>query len=350
MRTLLGIGAFGGMWLGVLVGLGILGETLAPVHPEITARRALIERSAADITALSLGSSHARAIDFPSMEIEGFHLSRSSGDIHEAAFLLEEMLPRLPALRCVLLPLSPFLLTLDNGAPTTRDRSALRRELYVRTGSLRYIDGDLRPFVAGKLAPVARPDHWRGVINRFRGFPPGGTVEPDGAIPHPDQLRTISRDSLRVHGAAAARLHHELSMESLSLRPDVRSRSIRALGTVIEQAGERGVHVFLYTPPYHAAYLVALPDDAMRRERSLGSNLSRRYAHVSYVDYAAHPAFTNEDRYFHNSDHLNRYGATDFSRMLARPGGVADPAICGSGPVESRARPTGVASSGGDRG
>lgn len=325
-RTLHGL-CFFGAWVLLLVPFFVLSDNTAPVFPEIRIRRELLQSRAEEIEALSFGTSHARALDFGVLGIDGMHFWNASADLHEAAFLIDELVPTVPGLRCVFVALSPYNLVLDNAVMARHYR---RRELYARTLSARFISGDLRQFVAGKMAPLVREDHWSGVLMALARAKPSAAVYADGAL-GPRFTSTMPLDTLVRHATERARRHEAQRRQVLNGHPGAAAAGEAALTNIIERSGMHDAAVVLYTPPYHESYVNALEDGALDGVRDRALSLARKYDHVTYADHSRDPAFRDVPDYFYNSDHMNVQGAREFSRQLkqALRGTEADVCIPG---------------------
>lgn len=317
------------------VGLGLL-HALAYVSvvvaPDLTARdhhdyeqqvRRLLDR-AESVTALSVGSSHSRALDFAAMGEAGFHLWRGGGDLFEAVYLARTMAPRLPALETVYVSVSYFSFAVDNA--TDDERAVRRRQLYFSVPAHEWIPGDVDNFLRGKarrvvpVEAIVRPDHWRGVIDRVLSRPQVASPLPRdrfGQIADARYRRCTSlpRDELREHARSRGERHVRLTDEMTSIRPDVERRAEEALNRLVADMHQRGVHVVLYTPPYSRPYNEQVADRLKRRSRAVAARVARS-AGAQFVDFSEDDGFTDDPALFMNSDHLNRCGARLFSRAL----------------------------------
>lgn len=298
------------LWILCLAGLYGLSEWVDPVYPRMKARRELARVRATELEAVSLGNSHAGAIDFETLDMKGLHLWNPGGDLHEAAFILGEMLPRLPAARCVMVGLSPYMLAADN-AVARRD---IRYQIYARTLSLRHLEGDIGHWLGGKLSPVARTDNWKGVLRSFRV--PRSEFEIDGLLIRADSIATLPPDSLAQHARSRAMLHRGFATDALAARPETPQRSIARLEEIVGLAAARGIGVVLFTPPYTPAFLDALEPDALPAIRAVAARVARDHPGVEYFDASTDPRFRRSPNFFMDGDHLNRIGARAFSTQL----------------------------------
>lgn len=317
---------------GGLVSLAVLyalSELLAPVHADTQARVALFEERRKTVEAVSVGNSHTAALDFGALGMQGFHFWDAGQDAFEGAFLLRYAAEQAPRMRYALVTASYGFERLNNAAMTSADYTAIRRRTYLRAGTPHFIPGDLNLWVRAWLAPIARSDQWSGVAARLAGRArPAARLAPGGLIVEPEPPR-LSADSLARSARATAVIHETRAAESLANAPYTAGRVAEDLDALARELGERDVVLVLYTPPYHHTYLRAMPADVGEgTRRALQPAL--RYANVVWLDFAAHPAFTQRDHLFEDSDHLNPEGARLFSALLRRCL-AALPAAGGSG-------------------
>jgi hypothetical protein len=291
-------------------------EAVDPVYPEARRQMETFRERRGEIEALAVGNSHSRAIDFSVLGVPGFHLWRSGNDVFEAAYLAHHAAPQLPKLRYVLVSVSFASLRLDNTAIVSRNLAGRRREMYARTPSLRWVAGDGRQFVAGKVAPVARPDHWLGVVLRVTGRPAQAVeVKEDGGMPVAP-VPLLSPDSLKRHAAARVALSAVMTGESLRHTPDLVVRTTAELDRLARTLGEHGVQVVFYTPPYFHAFVEGQDPATAAETRKVLETLERRHPNAVWLDFSTHPEFTHAPEYYRDSDHLNPPGARKFSALL----------------------------------
>jgi hypothetical protein len=305
------------IWIVLLATLVAASERVAPIYEPMKLKRTLLQERAKEVEALSLGNSHGQALDFATLGVAGFNFRQGGGDLYEAAFIAHEVVPELPALRCVFVTLSPYSIHADNGAPTGVSRASRRRELYARTLSREYIEGDRTYFILGKLSPLVRDDHWKQVLLALTGRKPVMRIREDGTLIRRSTPRTIPAESLAAHGERSARRHEAFVREVLRVRPSAAGGGIHALEALIGTAAAREVLVILYTPPYHESYLRAMAAGRLSEVVAAGADLSKRYENVVYTDFSRSDMFAGRPDLFADSNHLNADGARMFSRLLA---------------------------------
>ena len=285
-------------------------EAADPVYPRLAAALAEFRRDAAGVRVVTVGNSHAGAIDLAVLGREGIHLWSHGQDVFEAVRLAEHAASGAPRLRYVLLTASPGSEWANNAVVGTRDRTGLRRELYARVPGPP-IEGDLSLWVRGRLAPVVRPDHWRGVVRRaVRGPRPAplaaGTAPPGRLTP----------DSMARTGASAALRHGATRADTRRLAPGTARRAARDLDGLARTLAARGATLVLYAPPYHESYLRSGDPAAAEGSRALARALARRHRNVVWLDFSDDSGFSGRYDLFLDGDHLNRQGALRFSALV----------------------------------
>ena len=127
---------------------------------------------------------------------------------------------------------------------------------------------------------------------------------------------------LRRHAKRRCRGIRRAVERSLAYDPSVPDQVYAAVERTVGHARERGVHLVLFTPPYHDEYLRCIPDAWKREVRGRMERLRQQGA--EYHDFHADPEFVRTHLWFGNSDHLNKRGSRPFSRKLADVAGVKD--------------------------
>jgi hypothetical protein len=305
------------LWLVLLAAIAAVGEQVAPIYEPMKIRRALLRERASEIHALSIGSSHAQALDFSQLGVTGFHFWQDGGDLHESTFLAREVMPQLPALQCIFVSFSPYSIHGDNGAPTRVSRAQQRREIYARTMSREHLEGDGRLFLTGKLAPLLRDDHWKPVVLWLAGRKQAEPMTKDGAPIRARFNQSMREDSLERAGTLAASQMESIIVEVVRVRPSAKGAGLRAVEDLLNLAAATGHYVVLYSTPLHESFLRAIPALRLEEMRSAAQDLSMRHRNVVYVDYSNAEPFASRPDLFADSNHLNARGARVFSRMLA---------------------------------
>lgn len=286
-----------------------------------------LREQADEIEALSVGNSHSVAIDFETLGQRGYHLWRPSGDLFEARYQLEALLPSLPNVHTVYISTSYTEFRWDNGADP--EREFIRQEMYSILPASAPLPGDLDNFMLGKLRSVfpfdylIRADHWKNV---FRGL----LVRPDDP-PQPIRVRretdgqtfnprfvecSVLGDEELAEAAEIDVATHQGRMSTMAAsNTHLQRDAYRTAVELIRFLQERDIRVVFYTPPYYKTY-TELSDPALISEmKQTMSRLQQEYG-VEYYDFSADEELISDSRLFLNTDHLNLCGARVFSTRL----------------------------------
>ncbi|HEX8359579.1 MAG TPA: hypothetical protein VF613_05705 [Longimicrobium sp.] len=288
-------------------------ELLDPVYPATRASMAAFGERRAQVTVVTVGNSHSRAISFAALGMPGVHFWLDGQDAFESAFLARYAAERAPGLRYVLLTASYDFYRHDNRMPSQVDRSGPRREIYARTPTLGYLPGDFDLWAGAKLAPVVRPDHWRGVARRLLrpSVPVRDPVTGWDHRPSP----VPSGEWLAGYGLMRATQQHAGVKEALR-EPAIPGRVLASIESLARDLRGRGAYLVLYTPPYHETFRRHFPDADHDLRRVL-TPLLQRNPNAVWLDFSADTAITAHREFFHNSSHLSSRGAQLFSARLA---------------------------------
>jgi hypothetical protein len=291
-----------------------LSEAVDPVYPEMRARLALFRERSGEIQAVSVGNSHTRALDFAALGVEGMHLYEGGQDLFEAAYLADYAVARAPRVKYVLLAASYGLERLDHAAITSTDQLGLRRRIYARTATPRFIEGDGALWLASVFSPIARGDHWAGVALRVAGRePPREPVRltGDGRIVEPPPPPFVP-DPLARNSPPRPSPQDEVMVND----PTTPARAVARLERLADDLRARGILLVLYTPPYHET----VPRFVVQRAPGTREALAPLLEHpnVVWLDFGEDPEFARRDDLFRDSDHLNPAGARAFSALLRR--------------------------------
>lgn len=293
-----------------------LSEVADPVYPEMRARVAVFRERMPRVEAVGVGNSHGGVIEFGELGWHGMHFSMAGQDAFEAAYLARFAM-RAPRLRYVMFAASYGVQRTDHAVAAGGDMRAMRRQLYLRAAPFqRPVEGDGDLWVGGRLAPVVRDDHWKGVIGRpIRQRPPVRLTEEGRRIPDRPSPR-LDGEGLARYAASIGAQHNALGVRTMAAAPGTPARVARELDDLARELGTRGVALILYTPPYHETYLREQDPAVAAEARAIMERVAARHRNAVYLDYSADPRFSARVELFNNSDHLNPAGWTAFSRLL----------------------------------
>lgn len=319
MKYLLSSVSFIGVGLFLFGVIYVAAERISPVYPELKQRMELLDRRAAEIEVVTLGHSHNVSIDFQALGVDGFHLWTASADPFETKYWADYAVPRLPNLKYVLVASSYWLLRRDNtaGSPTVPSYfPEKRRELYAVTNSTSFIRGDFSHYIKGKLSPIVRIDHWKGIARQLMGeAEKPRKAARDGKVDyHPAD--TVSADALWRD--ALEQVAHDLKLQTAMVaeRKDLVQDAYETFDELVTYLNEHNVKVIFFTPPFYVAYNELTDQPTAEEMRRLMRQLADKHDNAVYYDFSEHPSFSTVSEYFFDSTHLNVGGSKLFSQFF----------------------------------
>lgn len=294
------------------------------------------------ITAISLGSSHSRAIHFPSLGLSGHSFADDRGDIRTAATKLRYILPYTPNLKYVLMPVSPGYLSFDRrlvfggtdheflaalaNAPWPKqfwslalnEQYALLRSHVFTMETFETANMLARESIkSGMLAALGRNQE------RFRN--PCRVRTNPADFPHEFGIRNgYTRDAMPAGCLAeAAEAEADFHVEQISgiLKRDVRVRAenLAMLNDLARMLDERQIELVLFVPPLPEGYVTAsglvrlAAEEAPLIEQLTGLRNVRLH---DFHDMFPPESYALDNRYFSDGNHLTLAGAKAFSAFL----------------------------------
>lgn len=279
--------------------------------------------NASSAEAIVVGNSHGEDIDFEAMNEEGYQLARAWGDLFEAEYYLQALVPKLPNLQTVYLPVSYFTFYWDNAA--AKNLNIRRQNMYGSVPSWRFIHGDFLNFIQGRgnqLVPITivlREDNWRDVF--YALLSRENSLQEKVQQPKPaNECDIFQTAQLEEVSYSRAGQQIELAKEIAENNPDVKQDALESAKNIIEYLQNRNIRVVFFTPPYYQAYNEAYKNndsDAIILLHNNMEKLQEEYG-VEYYNFSSDPAFSTEESLFQDSDHLNDCGDLKFSEVLNR--------------------------------
>jgi len=306
--------------LAVFWAVGRAGDSLSPLYrdPEFTA---LMDRlGGPDPAYLALGNSHATAIEFTDLGVDGQRLWKPDADFFELEALFEGISSRFPGIRTVLVPVSLEFLYIDHAGTDHYTRFETYDHLY----DLSYftlLPDELLGWPKWLASFVRRPDRWRGVKRALFCREPGCAATREKGIP------ILEAPLLRADARSAA--DHILSMAGPRLGQDSALRDgLDALGRLVRTAERHGIRVILFDSPVSTIYREEMEEQLRGRgvdphqaatsfDRWLRGTLDESPC-LYYLDTIWHQGTDGrEAAFYRDSIHLSAAGARLFSQRLA---------------------------------
>jgi len=280
--------------------------TLNPSH--FAAKKALLQKGAASIQTLVLGSSHElTGVDPSALGQPAFNLASQSQSLYYDAALVRKYRPLLPALKRVVLAVSYFSLEYELANGPERWRSFHYRYFHglphqdwhnvvsARNLSAYFLSAETtraRVLAGTSTNAFTEYDEWGGWTNRPRG-----------------SLLPMQADTNALRNAALGtlRLHHGM------MRAETFEANVHRLDALIGDLRRDGIEVLLVTLPVTRYYTAGMRPETYGRMQASLRKLSRAHG-VAYHNFMGDPRF--EDADFADGDHLNSRGADKLTRFL----------------------------------
>ncbi len=280
--------------------------TLNPSH--FAAKKALLQKGAASIQTLVLGSSHElTGVDPSALGQPAFNLASQSQSLYYDAALVRKYRPLLPALKRVVLAVSYFSLEYELANGPERWRSFHYRYFHglphqdwhnvvsARNLSAYFLSAETtraRVLAGTSTNAFTEYDEWGGWTNRPRG-----------------SLLPMQADTNALRNAALGtlRLHHGM------MRAETFETNVHRLDALIGDLQRDGIQVLLVTLPVTRYYAAGMRPEPYERMQTAMQKLSATHG-VAYHNFMSDPRF--EDADFADGDHLNSRGAAKMTRYL----------------------------------
>ena len=325
-------------------------------------------------TAIVVGSSHGKDVDLENAGLTGQNFSHDGQDLFEMNYIARSLRSRVPRIDTLLLAVSYFSFGFDNAAYQrrgTRTRIGKRITMYSAFPRAAFVWGDGPEFLKGLFYPVVTRDHFRAGFRALgRALAPVRTAAaapraaepkpassaapaPSAAAPEDDATDAVDavdpedagddavpdevaepeakpakakRSRRRLSKTPAWYVQHarsrcvqygSLSRSMESFHPNIKEDSFRVLDKLAADFERDGIRVVLFTPPYFDAYNQCFDRRAQKLARDNAKRIARGTG-AEYFDFSTSSDFSDEQRYFVDSDHLRPHGKELFSRKLGK--------------------------------
>ena len=322
---------FAGIAIGLIlfVGLALLAREIFPVVPY--AYQTINNRSNDDAPRIAtLGNSHARAISFETLNIQGVDLWIGGSDLFETNQMAQKIIDDVPSAHTLLIAFSPGLLYLNSSYRHLSYgfcQSSSRTKVYQiqPTGYWSLIDGDLIGWFCTHVTLVRLYGNWEYLWRKlhcvielkkgcFAAKPPGRLID----LKKPFRKKYVDR---------RAKMHEKRIRSSLKHAPNTFNRTLSTLTDLVSYATRKGVNVVLYDSPTSQAYRININQrladlkTTYEPEQRFGnwySSMKKAGACVYYIKNLWNTDSDGRQRgWYQNADHLNKAGAVEFSARLA---------------------------------
>lgn len=310
----------------VLLGLAIFwavgwaGDSLSPIYGDSEFKALMDRLGGPDPAYLALGNSHATAIDFADLGVDGQRLWKADADFFELEALFDGITSRFPGIRTVLVPVSPEFLYADHAGIDHYTRLQTYDHLYDLSHFI-LLPGELLGWPKWLASFVRRPDRWSGVERALICRGPQCAAAPEKSIPTLETplSRTYARTIVRkMLAAMGPRIGKDSALRD----------GLDALGRLVRTAERRGIRVILFASPVSSLYREVMEEQLRERgvaphqaansfERWLRRTLGESHC-LHYVDQIWNADSDARDPMFYRDPiHLSAAGTRDFSQRLA---------------------------------
>jgi hypothetical protein len=204
------------------------------------------------ISAITLGNSHSGSIDWQSVEFpgKGYNLHDGFFDIFEMLYVAEVVIPKLTSVEYVFIAVPYYFFEFDNGAVDDTYQNSFRQRTYFMAPRMELINNDWENYFMARVAPIARADHWKGVL-----APPVLNLLDSIIIERPIVAGITSESYLKKHGQSRTDQNERQSSEMTEGHPGLIEDAKQSFTELLELFSANKVTVILYTPPYHRYYM-----------------------------------------------------------------------------------------------
>jgi hypothetical protein len=270
------------------------------------------------VEAIAIGTSHAWAINFKSLEIEGIGLGLGGRDLTECKYILEFLLsPKNNHIKKVFISISYFSLYQDNTS-TDKSLSDARTFMYNTIPSWKMIEGDYRNYIIGKFLPFIQSDHWQGIVIKYIRKIKSGIHDKTNEkiavkIKSPTNMnKEIPIKEIEVRVFSQHRLHERSKKNKIY---NVKEYNLNILKDIIKMLKANGVEPILFTPPYYYKYNELYNDTYIKERKNEMKHIVEDF-NIKYLDYSMDSDFIYDSRFFHDADHINLQTSKIFSHKI----------------------------------
>lgn len=262
-----------------------------------------------NIEAIAIGTSHAWAINFKALGINGIGLGTGGRDLQECRYILEFLLSQENnAIERVFISYSYFSLYQD---PRGKSDSITdtRVFMYNNIPSWKMLPGDYKNFIVGKFFPFIQSDHWRSIairqakkVMRLKAKLTSETAEAGNSEPSARQDRKkIPLKKIRARIAEQHGIHERAKVKK---EYDIKAHNLKVLRGIIKMLKAEGIEVVFFTPPYYYKYTELYNDSYVKEMKGEMKDLVRNRG-VTYLDYSTNEDFIYDPGLFQDADHIN---------------------------------------------
>lgn len=278
---------------------------LRQVPNSYTIKKRYLEKNSKKIETVVLGSSQAlysvNPLYFSSKTI---NLANASQSLYFDVALLEKYADKLPSLKKVIIPVSYFSLFYDMNDGKEKMRAYAYYHYYnLKNHDFNYCD--IKNYSLVSLLGIKRV-----LVSAKSGFKQLNDenilkMTTEGFLPYDStNLNKRINDSLGKEWLA----YHQSFMKKSSF-----NFNINCLNRLLQNLTKKNIQVYFISTPTYKTYYQNFDTLIVRTNDSVINSLCRSY-NCKYFNWSTDTSFTKQD--FYDNDHLNKYGAVKFSKLL----------------------------------
>jgi len=265
-----------------------------------------------NIESITLGRSHAAALDYHFWDKKGFNLALGGRDFASINYLLKYFTPKMQNLKEVIIIISYSSFYFDNTALAKGNLNDARKALYYSIPSFNLIDkSDISNYVFGRFFPFIQANHGYSLIKKrlTSDTISDRLIENNWADNFMDSINIIRSAKKQADVHSFARYSAE------SYIPDIVNKNKEILIEIINYLQSENVSVLLVVPSYYKSYTEIFPQNDISEMKSILSSLAFQY-NIGYYDLSNDSILSVNNIYYHNADHLNDKGKEIFTKRL----------------------------------
>lgn len=282
-----------------------------PYEQSYNKYRKAIENSN-QIKAITLGNSHAGSIDWESLGFEKSGMSMHGGfyDIFEMYYVAKNVIPKMDSLRYVFISVPYYFFSFDNGAFDDSYQNSFRQRTYFMVPKFELINNDIRNYFQARIAPIARPDKWKGVI-----APPVLNLFEDIIITRPIESNPAPTDYIKRHAKSRTEQNYRQVENMRKGHPNLEQDAYHRFIALLELFKKHNIKAILFRPSYHYLFQTQSNQEMISLNDSLLLEARKRHQ-FSWFDFTNDTTLSKNDSLFIDSDHYNNKGQKRFSKKL----------------------------------
>ena len=281
----------------LLIG-GFIEILVREIPNDYSYKREYLDKNAANIEVLFLGSSHAyRDINPVYIDANSFNASYVSQSLKYDYMILEKYKNSWSHLEFIVIPVSYFSLffNLEDSAEAWRVKNY---SIYYSMQTTYHL-ADYFELFSNRL------DINLGRIHTYYWNEQTNITSSD--LGWGGKNKSTVKSDLLDKGITAAQRHTATSDIFFE-------ENINILRAIISFADQLGTQVIFYTPPAFETYVENLDDKQLARTITTMTELDNAHSNILYVNFLTSDLFAQED--FYDADHLNENGARKFTIEL----------------------------------